>query len=155
VLLPTVDSKQQIGNESAKQLNHETVSASGNQVVHLEVPFPPVEKGLYVPAQLINLSHFFSSQIVTVGCNPKIFAVDTVANKAQLFLSLVYTLGAEKHNLVREDNTKGSVFDCLLFCGTGGFVLAGITVWFRTSGWSGSIEQAKTAKNIAIVPVSA
>jgi len=29
-------------------------------VVYLEVTFPTAEKGLYVPAKLINLGHFFS-----------------------------------------------------------------------------------------------
>jgi hypothetical protein len=60
VLLPAIDSEQQIGDETTKYLNHEPVFASGNQVVRLDVPLPPDEEGLYVPAKLVNLGNFFS-----------------------------------------------------------------------------------------------
>src|ERR1700674_297230 len=105
MLLPAIDGQQQIGDETTKYLNHETVFASGNQVIHLEAPFPPAEEGFYAPAQLINLGHFFSFQVVSVGCYPVVLAVNTVTNKAQLFLTPVYTFGAEKHYPVIEDNT--------------------------------------------------
>lgn len=65
MLLPAIDGQQQIGDETTKYLNHEAVFASGNQVIHLEVAFPPAEEGLYVPAQFINLGHFFSRQATT------------------------------------------------------------------------------------------
>lgn len=81
-MLPAVYGKQQIGDESAKQLNHETVFASGNQVVHLQVAFPPAEEGLYAPAKLINLGHFFSRKVVSVRCYPVILAVNTVTNSS-------------------------------------------------------------------------
>jgi hypothetical protein len=105
VLLPAVNGQQQIGDETSKNLNHETVFASGNQVIYLEVAFPPDEESLYVPAKFINLGHFFSCQVVSVGCYPIFLAVNTVTNKAQFFLSLVYTFGAEQNYLVIEYNT--------------------------------------------------
>ena len=77
MLFPAIDGKQQIGDETAKQLNHEAVFASGNQVIHLQVAFPPAEEGLYIPTQLINLGHFFSRQVVSVGGDPVIIAVNT------------------------------------------------------------------------------
>src|SRR6266568_2466399 len=67
--------------------------------------FPPAEECLDVPAQFINLCHFFSCQVVSVGCYPEILAVNMIADKAQLFLSLVLTFGAQKHYVVIEDNT--------------------------------------------------
>lgn len=69
-------------------------------MIHLEVAFPPAEESLDVPAQLVDLSHFFSRQVMTVGGYPVILAVNAVANKSQLFLSLVDTLGTKEHNCV-------------------------------------------------------
>ena len=76
MLLPAIDSQQQIGDKTTKYLYHETVFASGNQVVHLQVALPPAEEGLYVPAQFIHLGHFFSRQVVSIGCYPVVLAVN-------------------------------------------------------------------------------
>jgi hypothetical protein len=67
----TLSSLLVLGDKTTKYLNHETVFASGYQVVNLEMALPPPEEGLYAPAQLVNLGHFFSRQIVTVGATQK------------------------------------------------------------------------------------
>lgn len=51
VLLSAIDSQQQMGDETTKYLNHETVFTVGNQVVNLKMPFQPAKEGLYGPAQ--------------------------------------------------------------------------------------------------------
>jgi hypothetical protein len=83
-------------------------STDTDQVVHFEVEFPPTEEGLYVPTQLINLSHFFSRQVVSVGGYPVILACNTISNKAQFFHRLALSFVAEKNYVDIEDNTAGS-----------------------------------------------
>lgn len=67
MLLSAVDGQQKIGDQPTHDLHHETVSGSGYQVVHLEMPFPPPEEGLYVPAQFVYLCYLFCGQVVPVG----------------------------------------------------------------------------------------
>lgn len=105
VLLPAIDRKKQVGDQAAKNPDHQPVLALGYQVIHLEVAFPPDKERLDAPAGFIDLSHFFCRQVEPVGGDPVILTVNMVTNKAQLFLSLVYTVGAEKHYSVIEDNT--------------------------------------------------
>jgi len=53
-LLVTVDGQEQIGDETCKDLDHEAVLASCNEMVDLEMPFPPCEELLDVPAELVD-----------------------------------------------------------------------------------------------------
>ena len=49
MLFLAVDGKEQVCNESAKNLRHQAMGTAGYQVVHLEVLFPPAEKDFYIP----------------------------------------------------------------------------------------------------------
>jgi hypothetical protein len=54
MLFMAVDGKQQIGYESSKYLGHETMGTAGDQVIQVEVLFPPAEEYLDIPAELVN-----------------------------------------------------------------------------------------------------
>jgi len=41
MLFMTVDGQQQVGDEAGKDLHHQAVFAPSDEMVHLEVPFPP------------------------------------------------------------------------------------------------------------------
>ena len=53
VLLMTINGQQQIGDKASKDLNHQAVFASCNQVVDFHVSFPPSEEIFDIPAQLV------------------------------------------------------------------------------------------------------
>jgi len=74
----------------------DSVLASGNQVVHLQVAFPPTEEALNTPTELVNLGDVFGCQIVPVCGDPVILALNTVANKAQLCLCLILAFCTKK-----------------------------------------------------------
>ncbi len=50
MLLMAIDREQKIGDQTGQHLDDETMAASGNEMVHLEMPFPPGKKCFYVPA---------------------------------------------------------------------------------------------------------
>ena len=49
-----VDGEQQVGDESSEDLRHEAMRTASNQMVHLEVLFPPAEEDLFIPAELVD-----------------------------------------------------------------------------------------------------
>ena len=49
VVIMAIDSKQQIGNQSREDLHHQAVLCSCNEVIDLEVAFPPCKKLLNQP----------------------------------------------------------------------------------------------------------
>ena len=59
VLLMAIDGKKQVGYQTAKDLNHEPVFASGDQVIHFKVAFPPAKKLFDLPAQFVNHRDLF------------------------------------------------------------------------------------------------
>jgi len=50
-----INGKKQIGDKTSKDLNHQTIFASCNEVVNLQVTFPPGKKAFDFPSELINL----------------------------------------------------------------------------------------------------
>jgi len=60
MLVVTIDCKQQTGYQTRKDLNHKAMTAPGNQVVNLEMSFPPREKVLYIPSELVRLCYLLS-----------------------------------------------------------------------------------------------
>src|SRR5512136_656332 len=56
VLFMAIDGEEQIGDETSEYLRHEAVSTAGDQMIHIEMLFPPTEEDLYIPAELVNES---------------------------------------------------------------------------------------------------
>ena len=50
VFLPAVNGEQQVGDESRKNLHHQSVTAAGEDVIDLQMSFPPSEEGLDAPS---------------------------------------------------------------------------------------------------------
>ena len=53
VLFVAVYSQKKISDEAGEDLNHQAILASGKQVIHFKVPFPPCKKTFNVPAEFI------------------------------------------------------------------------------------------------------
>lgn len=54
----TVDSQEKVGNETCKHLHHKTVWCPSNEMIYLEMLFPPPEEGYYVPAEFVDKSNW-------------------------------------------------------------------------------------------------
>ncbi len=77
-------------------------------MVNLEVPLPPTEEGLYIPAQLVDLGNLFGGKIKAIGGYPIGLALDRVADQTQRSLRLIHSFLAQEHLGIVEDNTAGS-----------------------------------------------
>ena len=97
MLLMAIDREQEIGDQTGKHLDHETMAASGNEMVYFEMPLPPGKKRFYVPTQLVDQGYLFSGEIKPIRSNPIGFAFDRVADKAQRGLCLIHPLLAKQH----------------------------------------------------------
>ena len=88
-MLVTVDSEKQIGDEAGKNLNHNSVPASGNKVIDFQMAFPPSKEFLNVPSELVDHGDLFSREIISIGGHPEVDSIDVIPDKAQSFLCLV------------------------------------------------------------------
>ena len=59
VLLMAIDSKQEISDQSRKNLHHKAILAPGNQMVHTKMAFPPCKEFLNVTSEFIDKSNLF------------------------------------------------------------------------------------------------
>src|SRR5665648_959297 len=66
-MLMAINGQQEIGDESAKNLHHKAIGASGNQGIDVQVLFPPAEEFFDLPAQFIDQSNVCSRKIMAVG----------------------------------------------------------------------------------------
>jgi len=89
VLLTAVNGKQQICNQSGEYLDHQTILASGNQMVDTKVAFPPSKEYLYVPSEFVNMSNFLCCQIMTTCGNPVFGIIDGVSHHSDRFFGLI------------------------------------------------------------------
>jgi len=106
-VLMAIDGQQQIGDQARQDLDHEAVGTACNQVIDLQVPFPPGKEILDIPSQLVRLGDLFTGKLVAVGCNPVLDPVDLVAHQSQRCLALIDALGAQQHGGVEKDNALG------------------------------------------------
>ncbi len=51
IALMEIDHQQEIGDQSREQLHQEAVRVSGDEMIDLEVLFPPREEGFDLPSQ--------------------------------------------------------------------------------------------------------
>jgi hypothetical protein len=52
----TINSKEQIGDKATKYLNHQPILAFCNQMINLQMAFPPGKKAFDFPSELIYFS---------------------------------------------------------------------------------------------------
>ena len=81
VVFMTIDGKEQVGYQSCKDLNHESMLAPGNQVVYLQMPLPPGEEVFYIPAELIGCRHLLRRKVMPVCGNPVSYIVDFIPDQ--------------------------------------------------------------------------
>ena len=74
-----INGKKKIRNEACQHLSKNAMLSSCDKVIYPKVPFPPTEKDLDVPAQLIDKGYLFSGKVIPVGGNPIFFSVNTVS----------------------------------------------------------------------------
>ena len=75
-----MDGQQQIGDQARQDLDHEAIGTTGDQVIDLQVPFPPGKEILDVPAQLVRLGDLFTDKVVAVGGDPVLDPVNLIAH---------------------------------------------------------------------------
>lgn len=85
----TIDREQEIGDQASQHLDHETMAASGNEMVYFEMPLPPCKKRFYVPTQFVDQGYLSSGEIKPIRSNPIGLAFDRVADKTQRGLCLI------------------------------------------------------------------
>ena len=59
MLVLTVDSQEELGDETRQNLDHHLVLASGKRLVNFEEPFPPGDEFFNLPAELIGKGDLF------------------------------------------------------------------------------------------------
>lgn len=92
-----INGQKQVGDQSGVDLYHQPIPASGNQVVHLQVAFPPCEKLFNFPTELIHFGDLFGGQIPAIGSNPIIDTFNAISYKTNGRLcSGVVLIGAQK-----------------------------------------------------------
>ena len=72
-----IDHQEQIGNKSSKELHHQSVRTTRNEVIDVEMPFPPCEELLDFPSKPIDESDLQCSQILAIGGNPEDCATES------------------------------------------------------------------------------
>ena len=65
-----IDGQQEVGNESGQKLHHQSVRTACNEMIDIEMAFPPCEEGFDFPAKSIDESDLERGQIGTVGGDP-------------------------------------------------------------------------------------
>ena len=68
MLFGTVNSHEQVCDQAGKDLDHNSISASRNEMVNVETLFPPGKEFLDFPSQFVDSRDLFCCQIHAV-CN--------------------------------------------------------------------------------------
>ena len=74
IALMEIDHQQKISDQSRKQLHQDTVRVSGDEMIDLEVLFPPGEEGFNLPSKRENEGDLLCGQVLSVGSDPVCFA---------------------------------------------------------------------------------
>ena len=86
MVLMAMNGEQQIGNEACKNLYHQAIATSCNQMVDAQMAFPPGKEVFDVPPELIGLSYLFGRQISAICGYPVISAINVVSDQPYRFL---------------------------------------------------------------------
>ena len=62
-----IDHQKEVGDQPRKQLDQHAVVVSGDEMIDLEVLFPPGEKGFHLPSERKNEGDLPCRQIFSVG----------------------------------------------------------------------------------------
>ena len=81
-----INGQEQIGDQPGVDLHHQPIPASGDQVVNLQVSFPPCEELFDFPSELIYFGNLLGCQIPSIGGNPILFSANTIRDKTNGFL---------------------------------------------------------------------
>lgn len=96
--------QKDIGNQAGKHLDHEPMAASGNKVIHLEVPLPPGKEALYLPAQLVYLGDLFGSEVEATGGSPVGFTLNRVTDQPQRDAGLIHPFTPQQNLGIRKNH---------------------------------------------------
>ena len=78
IALMEIDHQQEISDQSRKQLHQEAVRVSGDEMIDLEVLFPPGEEGFNLPSERENEGDLPCGQVLS-ACLPRCGAGRSVA----------------------------------------------------------------------------
>ena len=74
IALMEIEHQQQVGNQPRQELEEYPVWISGQEMIHIQMPFPPGEEGFDLPSQGENGGDLFGRQIGSIGGYPVNFA---------------------------------------------------------------------------------
>ena len=74
IALMEIEHQQQVGNQPRQELEEHPVRISGQEMIHVQMPFPPGEKGFDFPSQGENEADLLGRQIGSIGGYPVNFA---------------------------------------------------------------------------------
>ena len=104
VFFMAVYRQKDIGNQAGKHLDHEPMAASGNKVIHLEVPLPPGKEALYLPAQLVYLGDLFGSEVEATGGSPVGITLNRVTDQPQRDAGLIHPFTPQQNLGIRKNH---------------------------------------------------
>ena len=99
--------QKNIGDQAGKHLDHQAMTASRDEVIDLEMAFPPCKEGFYLPAQLVDQSNLLGSEVKTAGGNPIGFAFNRIADQAKRGLGLIHAFPAQENFCIGKHETTG------------------------------------------------
>lgn len=74
-------------------------------MIDLKMKFPPSKEYLNVPSEFVNRGDILGSKVMAVCCNPILFALYTISDKANGFLRLINIRCSKQDNRIVEDYT--------------------------------------------------
>ncbi len=78
IALMEIDHQEEIGDQSTEQLHQDTVWVSGDEMIDLEVLFPPGEEGFNLPSERENEGDLSCGEVLS-ACLPRCGAGRSVA----------------------------------------------------------------------------
>lgn len=84
-----VEHQKQIGDQAGQELKEHAVPVSGDEVIHVEMFFPPGKESFDLPAQREDESDLFGSQVIAIGDHPVDFAPTAETYQVEGMLHLV------------------------------------------------------------------
>ena len=88
---------QQVGYQPSKNLNHEAIFTSSNQMINLKMLLPPFEKALNVPPEFIDSCYLLCGQIVPISGNIVFAPCNLITNNPNRIFCLILTRCAEEY----------------------------------------------------------
>ena len=107
-----IEHQQQVGNQPRQELEEYPVWISGQEMIHIQMPFPPGEEGFDLPSQGEHEGDLFGRQIGSIGGNPVDFAPCFEADQKE---GVLHGVGVVSESDFGEEKDRGALGDRPMF----------------------------------------